>query len=180
MEARARFVEAGRSLNGSIRLTFELAQQALPDIDSIKDEDLMLTADKWRDKRSRDANAYFHVLVHKIAQVIKPPISDAAAKNLMIGRYGQPDATDDGTGVYIKANIQPEDMAEQEYLHCRPVKAMPDGAVMYRVYRGTHTYDTKEMSVLIDGVVHEAQNLGIETMPPDELERLVKSWHPRR
>lgn len=166
METKARFVEAGRTLSGAVRLTFELTTQTLPDLDGIKDADLLLKADKWREKRSRDANAYFHVLVHKIAQVLHPPISDAAAKNILLGRYGQPDETDDGAGVFIKANIQAEDMQEQEYLHCRPVRAMPDGAIMYRVYRGSHTYDTKEMSKLIDGTVQEAKNLGIETMPP--------------
>lgn len=179
MEAKARFVDASRTLDGNIRLTFQLVQQTLPDLDSIRDEDLMLTADKWRDKRSRDANAYFHVLAHKIAQKLDPPISDANSKNFLIGRYGQPEMTDDKVGVYIKTNIQPEEMQEQEYLHCRPVKAGDNGSVIYRVYRGSHTYDTKEMSVLIDGTVQEAKNLGIETMPPEEVERLVKTWRPR-
>lgn len=179
MEAKARFVDAGRTLDGNIRLTFELVQQTLPDLDGIRDEDLMLTADKWREKRSRDANAYFHVLAHKIAQKLDPPISDANSKNFLIGRYGQPEMTDDKVGVFIKTNIQPEEMQEQEYLHCRPVKAGDNGSVIYRVYRGSHTYDTKEMSVLIDGTVQEAKNLGIETMPPEEVERLVKTWRPR-
>ena len=35
--------------------------------------------------------------------------------------------------------------------------------------RGSHTYDSKEMSRLIDGTVSEAKELGIETMPLDEL-----------
>ena len=46
----------------------------------------------------------------------------------------------------------------------------------YRVYKGSSEYDTKEMSLLIDGIVHEAQNLGIETMPPNEIERLKGMW----
>ena len=43
--------------------------------------------------------------------------------------------------------------------------------------RGSHTYDTKEMSRLIDGAVFEAQALGIETLPPDELERMKQQWN---
>jgi hypothetical protein len=37
-------------------------------------------------------------------------------------------------------------------------------------------YDTKEMSVLIDGIVSEAKELGIETLTPDELERIKSAW----
>ena len=48
--------------------------------------------------------------------------------------------------------------------------------VIYQVYRGSHTYDTKEMSILIGGTVQEAKDLDIETMPPDELERMMKAY----
>ena len=41
---------------------------------------------------------------------------------------------------------------------------------------GTHHYNTKEMSRFIDGIVQEAKNLGIETMTPNELERLKAIW----
>ena len=57
-----------------------------------------------------------------------------------------------------------------------------DNGKLYRVYvvmRGSHTYDTKEMSRLIDGTVQEAKEHGIETLPPDELERMMSTWHPQ-
>ena len=42
--------------------------------------------------------------------------------------------------------------------------------------RGSHTYDSGEMSILIDGVVQEAKQLGIETLTPNELERMKNLW----
>ena len=33
---------------------------------------------------------------------------------------------------------------------------------------GSSTYDTKEMSVLINGLVTECKEQGIETLPPDD------------
>lgn len=42
--------------------------------------------------------------------------------------------------------------------------------------RGSHTYDTKEMSRLIDGTVEEAKELGIETLTPDQVERMKQAW----
>ena len=46
----------------------------------------------------------------------------------------------------------------------------------YIVYKGSSEYDTYEMSVLIDGVIHEAEQLGIPTITPREAERLLERW----
>ena len=48
--------------------------------------------------------------------------------------------------------------------------------VQLQCYYGSHTYDTEEMSRLIDGVVTECRELGIETLPPDELKRMKEQW----
>ena len=60
-------------------------------------------------------------------------------------------------------------------IQCRvsiAVKEVEEGAYWYRLYRGTHTYDSKEMAMLIDGTIEECKEQGIETMTPNELERL--------
>ncbi len=44
-------------------------------------------------------------------------------------------------------------------------------------YFGSSTYDTKEMSRLIDAVVADCKEQGIETMTPDEIERLKEQWN---
>ena len=74
-----------------------------------------------------------------------------------------------------KTNAPEEFMWEQETLHAIPIRY--DGkATFYRIYRGSHTYDTKEMSLLIDGTVMEAKELGIETMTPAELAEMKARW----
>ena len=50
---------------------------------------------------------------------------------------------------------------------------------MYRTYimlRGSSSYDTKEMARLIDGLVSECKEVGIETLPPDEVERMMAAY----
>ena len=42
----------------------------------------------------------------------------------------------------------------------------------YRIYKGSSEYDSKEMSIFIDGIVQECKNVGIETLTPDEIARL--------
>lgn len=50
------------------------------------------------------------------------------------------------------------------------------GCVKVRVYYGSSSYDSKQMARLIDYVVEDAQHLGIETLTPDELERMKTEW----
>ena len=42
--------------------------------------------------------------------------------------------------------------------------------------RGSSTYDTREMSRLIDGLVEECKAQGIETLPPDEFGRMMERY----
>ena len=52
--------------------------------------------------------------------------------------------------------------------------------VHIRVGIGTHLYNTKEMSVFINGVVQEAQQLGIETKTPNEIKEILSLWEQER
>lgn len=129
-----------------------------------------------RERRSLDSNAYFHVLCDKLRYKMTPPWSMAHMKNHLITSYGQPEYDDDGNMIYLKANISAEKMAEVEYLHCLPVKYESDTVIFYRVYRGSHTYDTKEMSLLIQGTQDECLQVGVEVATPAELARYAASW----
>lgn len=125
-----------------------------------------------KERRSLNANAYFHVLCDRLRQYYGVTMS--RQKNGLISAYGQFEYINDQI-VYIKTQIPPERMAEQEHLHCQYVKTV-EGCHFYRVCRGSHTYNTTEMARLIDGTVEECRAAGIETLPPRELERLKAAW----
>ena len=157
-------------------ISLSINEDAREAFQSLSGQKVRIKIEKYREKRSLDANAYFHVLVGKIADVIG--ISKNRCKNMLICRYGQMEFLDDSP-VVIHSNVPIEKMAEQQFLHCDPVDCYTDGdteMTIYQVYRGSHTYDTKEMSILINGTVQEAKDLEIETMPPDELERMMKAY----
>lgn len=168
---------------GELTISFRTscAAQIKAEYDHLKDlPKLRIKAVKWTEKRSLDANAYFHVLVGKIADAMT--ISKAKAKNLMICQYGQPERLDDQSELVYKTNAPIEYMEEQEAVHARWIGMKEENGKevnFYKIYRGSHTYDTKEMSYLIDGTVAEAKEHGIETMTPDELERMKQSWQIR-
>lgn len=128
--------------------------------------------------RSLNANSYFHVLVQKLAQAQNPPISLAACKNMMIAAYGQPEYID-GQQAIIKSNVPQEKMQEIEYLHTALVKISEENGTecyFYRIYRGTHTYNNIEMQKLIEGVVQECKDAGIETATPAEVQKMIEVW----
>ena len=178
MELTGRAVGASLDFDSNrFRITFEVNENDVvkAEYDKLKSYDkLKIKAVRYTQRRSLDANAYFHVLVGKIADALT--ISKAKAKNVLICKYGQPQLLPDGNIMVYKTNAPEEFMLEQESMHCIPVK-YEENATFYKVYRGSHTYDTKEMSVLIDGTVADAKELGIETATPDELERMKQEWH---
>lgn len=175
MQCRGKITQISRDiLTRGILITLsltEVSEQALQTVSAL--DDLAVEIKKYRHKRSLDANAYFHVLVGKIAEVLT--ISKAKAKNMLICKYGQPQLLPDGSIMVYKTNAPEEFMWEQESIHAIPVK-YEEKATFYKIYRGSHTYDTKEMSVLIDGTVADAKELGIETMTPAELAEMKARW----
>lgn len=133
---------------------------------------------KERRGRSLNANSYFHVLVQKLAQAQQPPVSLAKCKNMMIAAYGQPEYID-GQQAIIKSNVPQEKMQEIEYLHTALVKISEENGTecyFYRIYRGTHTYNNMEMQKLIEGVVQECKDAGIETATPAEIAKMIDVW----
>ena len=168
-------VDIIRTYQGKFRVTFE--------VDSVDELNgltglLNIIVKRFTYRRSLNANKYFHVLVGKIADAHNPPISQARAKNILLGKYGQREIFDDGP--LIISVISEVDMLEREDLHC---VAAGYGTVNdkkfthWAVIRGSHTYDNKEMSALIDGTVEDAKEMGIETLSPAEIERLKALWN---
>ena len=123
--------------------------------------DLDITIDKHRDPRSMAANSLFHVLVGKIAKAQTPPISFTRAKNELLADYGCEQFDADGNIIVIESTIPPEKMMENDSIHLRVLEN--DGDIWhYQIMRGTHSYNSKEMSALIDGAMEECRQMGIQ------------------
>lgn len=169
-------------LTGKPRITLEVneagrAKETL----SLRDLALDIEIKRHRKKRSINSNSYYWVLITKIAAVIESSVPEV--HNRMLRRYGQIQILD-GQGVYLtlKDTEAVRAWAEaSEEVHLRPTDELRKGkdGNLYRTYmmlKGTHEYDSKEMSVLINGVVDEARDLGIETLTPAEIDRMMEQW----
>ena len=180
MESKGKIIDRSWDFKtGKLKISFLL--DTLPsDLEELTGCDALdITAKRHREKRSLNANSYFHVLVAKIAKAVNS--SNTAIKNRLIREYGAFEYIDDKIPTFrLKAEYE-EDMLLREDMHVKPVGTdYVDGVPWVRMafMRGSHTYNTAEMSRLIDGAVYEAKELGIETATPEQLERMKATWKP--
>ena len=124
----------------------------------------------FKEKRSLNANAYFHVLVGKIAKSLNE--SEDVVKRMLVCDYGAQAAI-----IALPSDVTPES-AGIAYTRWLNNFTSPKGVkcAQYAVYKPTHTLDAAEMARLIDGAVSEAQQLGIETKTPAELDKIKSLW----
>ena len=141
-------------------------------LDKIKDRAASAELSIWRDKRSLDANAYAWKLLSLIADTLTLSGCATTKDDLyieMLKRYGQ--------GGVVKIQPGKADSILREFAYKEPHEKLYDSDDQYyRVWVGSSHYDTSEMSIFIRGIVQDAKELGIETLPPAELERLMHQW----
>lgn len=186
MECKCTLTDVTRDwTTGKFRVTFEAEDDISGQIDGMRDKTLRLTAKQWRDKRSLDSNAYYWVLLSKLAESIK--ISKPRAHNIMLREYGQVELFD-GSRYYARIPDTEEaanDVLERTTFHLRPTSQVVEGnnGIGYRTYvllKGSSNYDSAEMSHLLDGLISECKTLGIETATPEELERMKQLYEQNR
>lgn len=169
-----KLIDVVRLMGGKYRITYEV--DAVDEIRGMENKEVALTISRTGVKRSLSANAYFHVLVGKIAD--KLGVSKPRCKNILLGRYGQRWIKNDHPVIIsVRSDI---DMLEFENPHCIPVghaNLQGKDFTHWAVIRGSHEYNTVEMSHLIDGTVQEAKDLDIETLPATTIERMMKAWN---
>jgi hypothetical protein len=137
-------------------------------VDELKNQDkLTLKIDKHREKRSLNANAYAWQLIGKIGDATRAGKEEVYLK--MLKEYGQSDLVSVLAHIPVEHYFKYYEEAGESTLNGKLFKH-------YRVYKGSSEFDTREMSIFIDGIVSEAKNLGIETMTPNEIAKMKDLW----
>lgn len=156
-------------------MTFEINENIPHEVieDIRKCKKLSIIAEEFKEKRSLSANAYFHVLNGKLADKLR--ISKPRMKNILLYRYGQIEFIGDDVAT-MHSNVPASQLLEQEELHFFPVGTDDEGLTIYRIQRNSRTYNSLEMSILIDGTVEECKEHGIETLTPRELAIMYEKW----
>lgn len=186
MEFIGRFKDVSKDFfSNRLQILFDAESINLEEINGLKDEEkLRITVKKYRKKRSLDANSFYWLLVGKVADAMR--ISKPHCHNLMLRRYGQVEFFG-GKIAYAmlpdndETTSRMEQMEESHFAPTARLKLGTDG-INYRAWKllkPSHRYDSREFSILIDGIVDEAKALGIETLPREEIERMMTEYGKR-
>ena len=116
-----------------------------------------------RAKRSLSQNSYAWELITKIGNVLRKSKEEVYLQ--MLKDYGQSEI------VSILSSIDPK-------CYFKYYEKIGTGIVNnkefthYKIFKGSSEFDSKEMTILIDGIIQECKQLGIETLTPDEIAKL--------
>ena len=171
MKFRGKLVDHLLLAGGRQRITIETDDDLRGEYDRLHEKEISAEVKVYRKPRSMDANAYFHVLVNKIATTLCS--SDEEVKKHLVVKYGTLETDEDGS-VY-SAMLPASADIDRLYPYTRCYKTVEHNGKhckSYLFYKRTRDMDSKEMSHLIDGTVSEAKALDIETMTPDQLAQL--------
>lgn len=171
------------AMSGAQYVSFEV--ESIPSgIGSLQEKDLDIDLKIHREKRSLNANAYYWTLVGKMAALLGA--SRAFVHNMLLRDYGTLEQVA-GQNVQVWLPDDPETYTlalESSEYHYAPTSysKLIDGKMWHLFYqiKGSSQYDTAEMSTLINGAVSEAEMMGIETIPPEELERMMGDYEKYR
>lgn len=170
---KARIVDFVMSFTGKQRVTFELDGDFRENHDELKDADVDLTVKRYRHKRSLDANAYAWVLVDKIAARMRLSKSQVYKDHIRaLGGVSETVCVQDRAVERLRQAWSKNGLGWQSETF--PSKI--EGCTNVTLYYGSSTYDTAQMSALIDALVQTCKSLGIETMPPEQLNSLIRSF----
>lgn len=132
-----------------------------------QDREKLFEIKPYRQKRSLNANAYAWVLINEMANRLRTSKDEVYQE--MLKRYGQSKVIsvlseiDISRFVKYYEEIGKGHVEGKEFTH-------------YRCFIGSSEYDSREMAILIDGIVDEAKELGIDTLPTTAVERMKALW----
>lgn len=143
-----------------------------PDLAEIRQFVYKFKADNYeierkKKKRSLDANAMCWGVINEIANVLR---SDKESVYLdMLKKYGQSSIVSVMANVDVKGYFKYYDefgrgtVNGKEFIH-------------YKVYKGSSEYDTREMAILIDGIIDDAKALDIDVISDSDRALLLAEW----
>lgn len=155
--------------NGNPIITLEMNEKfpTLKMVDELHDAKLSVKIDKFREKRSLNANNYAWKLMTEIGNRTRQSKEDVYF--LMLKRYGQSEMISVMAHIPIGEYVKHCEEAGESTLNGKLFKH-------YRVYKGSSEFNTEEMSIFIDGIVSEAKDLGINTDTPEQIAKMKDLW----
>lgn len=164
--------EYGKGWTLSILLDDNYVEIAKNAVDAFK-ADVSVDLREYRKRRSLDANSYAWVLIGKMAVALRRSKLDVYREEIR-------SLGDNFTFLAVQENAAESFRktweAQGDGWIVDEVPCKLNGCKKFCCYYGSSVYDTRLMSAFIDRLIQDAKDLGIETLPPNELERMVQEW----
>lgn len=126
-------------------------------------DDIIFEIKIYRAKRTLTQNGYAWALIQELANVLRMSKKDMYLD--MLKSYGQ-------SGIFsVLSEINPKGYFKY-YEEIGKGEVNGKEFTHYRVYKGSSEFDTKEMSIFIDGIIQECKQQGIETKTKQEIESM--------
>lgn len=164
--------------DGSVNVTVTVSADCGALYDELKDVPVSIEIKKAQKHRSMEANRYCWVLVDQIA--VRTNVKRSEVYRNAIREIGgvsrdmfmQTDAVPVFREIWEKQGLgnQIEIVDEEK----------ETGWSSIRVYFGSSTYDSAQMSALLDSLIQDAEALGIPTITPKEEARMLGKWAKKK
>lgn len=127
----------------------------------LQDKDKLYEVKEYKKKRNNNQNSRYWKLINELS--LKLRISVEKLHFEMLKNYSQ------RYEILVPAD---KEIRGIEYYE-RKSKIVKDGKeyIVYHVYTPSHELKTDEFAILLDGLIEECKNQGIETRTPDEIKR---------
>lgn len=155
------------NLNGEQLITLNVQSDFTPFVDNLIDKELEIEIKEYKEKRSLNANALLWKLCNELGNKLR--ISKEEVYLMALKNYGQSEVISIQSDVNIQGyfkyfeEIGTGKINNKEFTH-------------YKIYKGSSEYDTQEMSILLDGVVQDAKEQGIQVLSASELDLIKREW----
>ena len=125
--------------------------------------DKLFEIKEHKEKRTLTQNAYYWVLVNELANCLRKSKEEVHFD--LLRDYSQVALVILKSNVDIKGYIRYYEFERETIIS--NVKFN-----IYKVYKGSSEMDKKEFSILLEGLIQEAQQQGIPTLTPNEIAKL--------
>lgn len=154
---------------GRINVQFEVIEGNVDEIEALADKDLEIEAKKYRKKRSKDANALLWACIGELSKALHADKWDIYLT--LLKRYGK------YTYICVKPNVVDAVKAQwRETEEIGEIEINGTKAIQLLCYFGSHTYNTKEFSRLLEGTIEEMAAAGLQRPTSEEMQRSLEAW----
>lgn len=136
-----------------------------------QDKDAKFEIKLYKPKRTLRANAYYWELLNELANVMRIGKDEMHFK--MLQRYGQVEMISALAEIDMSGYLRYYTEAGESELNGKLFKH-------YKVYKGSSEMDTREMSILIHGLVDECREQGIPTLEDIEIGKMMEKYEEQK